>query len=261
MKHRGYWLAGIALMIASGAAATPDINSAVVVTRVWNDCPGSTLSFVNNYPALVSIDDQNVGCIGYANLHVWRFSTDGSNPAEFANGDAFKFSADLLLSGTGECEAGLQLSPWWSLLVDGRFNVRTTDGEIACFGGRLPFYSFTANHGLAYAKGNSIHLEMLYLPNELSAENPATITYNLVYAGTPYSSGPLAFDQGNPAEDPPHGLWGILSPAQAGGYMQFFVAQSGPTGAVHGQWSEIAFEPITIAVQPATWGRVKGMFQ
>jgi len=262
MRRISIALAGLVLVIAAVATATPAINSAVVITRVFNDCPGSTLSFVNNYPALISIDDQNVGCIGYANLHVWRFSTDGTTPAAFANGDAFKFSADLLLSGTGECEAGLQLSPWWSLLVDGRFNVRTTDGEIACFGGRLPFYSFTgAPHLLHYVKGSPIHLEIIYLPNGLSVGSPATIEYKLVYGGNPYTSGPLAFDEGNPAEDPPHGVWGMLSPAQAGGFVQFFVAQSGPQGAVHAEWANIGFEPLTIAVEPATWSTVKGMFR
>jgi hypothetical protein len=261
MRRISFIVTGLLLAIAAVAAATPVINSAVVITRVWDNCPGSTLSFVNNYPSLISIDDQNVGCVGYANLHVWRFSSDGATPAEFSNGDAFRFAADMLISGTGDGEAGLQLSPWWSELVDGRFNVRSTDGEIACFGGRLPFYSFTGSAGLHYVKGDPIHLEMIYLPNGLSSSSPATIEYKLIYGGTPYTSGPLAFDQGNPAEDPPHGQWGMLNTGQAGGHMQFFVGQSGAIGAMHTQWTNIAFEPLTIAVTPATWGTVKGLFR
>jgi hypothetical protein len=259
MRRISFIVAGLLMAMATVAAATPAINSAVVITRVWNDCPGSVLSFVNNYPALISIDDQNVGCVGYANLHVWRLSTDGVLPAEFSNGDSFKISADLLISGTGEGEAGLQITPWWSELVDGRFNVRSSDGEIACFGGRLPFFSFTGNFSLHYVKGDPIHLEMIYLPNGLSLASPATVEYKLVYGGNPYTSGPLAFDQGNPAEG--HGEWGMLTPAQVGGHMQFFVGQSGPTGALHVQWSNILFEPLTIAVTPATWGTVKSLFQ
>jgi hypothetical protein len=265
MRRISFFVAGLVLAIATVAAATPAINSAVVITRVWNDCPGSTLSFINNYPALISIDDQNVGCIGYANLHAWRFSTDGAIPAEFANGDAFRFGADLLISGTGDGEAGLQITPWWSMLVDGRFNVRSTDGEIACFGGRLPFFTFSnpgfAGFDLHYQKGLPIHLEMIYLPNGLSSANPATVEYKLVYQGIPYTSGPRPYDEGNPAEDPPHGVWGMLTPAQVGGHMQFFVGQSGPTGALHVEWSNILFEPLTIAITPATWGGVKSLFR
>ena len=76
----------------------------------------------------------------------------------FANNGGFRFSADLTISGDGEGEAGLQISPWWSQLVDGVFNVRTTDGEIACFGGRLPFYSFTGSHGVTYVKGTTVRI-------------------------------------------------------------------------------------------------------
>ena len=67
------------------------------------------------------------------------------------------FSADVTLSGTGDGEAGLQISPWWSPNVDGRFNVRTPDGEVACFGGRLPFYSFTGDQGRVLREGDDRH--------------------------------------------------------------------------------------------------------
>ena len=119
-----------------------------------------------------------------------------------------------MLTGIGE--AGLQVTPWWSQNVDGRFNVRSTDGEIACFGGRLPFYSFTANHGLHYVPGDLIHLEIVYDPNDLTVSDPATIEYKLSYQGTDYTSGILPFDEGNPAENPPHGVWGILNDARVG---------------------------------------------
>ena len=98
----------------------------------------------------------------------------------------------VLLVGHGE--AGLQISPWWSQDVDGRLNVRTTDGEIACFGGRLPFYNFTASHGINYTKGNTIHVEIRYEPNGLSQADPGTIQYTVGYLGQTYSSGVLAFE-------------------------------------------------------------------
>jgi hypothetical protein len=254
-------LAVLALLgLVAGAAATPNPNSAVLITRVFNDCPGSTLTTVNNYPGQIIIDDVNAGCVGFANLHVWRFSEDGVNPAVFQNSDSFRFCANLLISGTGECESGLQVRPWWSE-SDGRLNVRTTDGEIACFGGRLPFFSFTGTFGLHYVKGTSIYLEIIYSPNGLSMASPATIEYKLTYNAVNYTSGPLAFDEGNPAEDPPHGRWGILNPAYVGAHMQFFVGQSGPTGNARCQWSDVCFKEIKVSVEDTMWGTMKQLYR
>jgi hypothetical protein len=232
-------------LAALAANATPAPNSAVVITRIFDDCPFSTLNVTNNYPSEVTISDAKGAfpCGGFANLHNWRFSENGVDPAVFANEDAFFFSADLVIDGAAE--AGLQISPWWSQ-TDGRFNVRSTDGEIACFGGRLPFYSFTAAKGVRYVPGNVAHVGIIYFPNSLTEANPATIEYRLTYDGTSYSSGPLKFDMGNPAENPPHGIWGILSPAQAGGYMQnhWF---DGPAAAAH--FTNIQFgTPSSVAI-------------
>jgi hypothetical protein len=245
---------------ASLASAAPNPNSAVVVPRIFNDCPGSTLSITNNYPTCIIIDDQNVGCVGFANLHAWRFSEDGANPRVFNNGDSFRFAADVTISGTGNAEAGLQIAPWWSQ-ADGRLNVRTSDGEIACFGGRLPFYSFTATDGLHYVKGETVHLEIVYHANGLSEASPGTIEYKVTIDGVEHSSGVKAFDEGNPAEDPPYGLWGILNEARVGGHFQFFVNDSGPDGQSVVQWCNIEFEALPLAVHPRTWGSVKSLFR
>jgi hypothetical protein len=246
-------------LIATSALATPNVNSAIIHERVFNDCPTSILTTNNSYPASISIQDE-INCEnGYANLHNWHFSEDGVNDAVFTNDSSFHMHADLVISGTGECEAGLQVAPWWSQNVDGRFNVRSTDGEIACFGGRLPFYSFTGTYGLHYVKGDPIHLEITYLPNDLTQTNPATIEYELMYNNVEYTSGPLAFDEGNPNEDPPYGLWGILNDARVGGHMQVFIANG---GTVRTEWSGIYFEALgQTPVQPTTWGRIKGMYR
>lgn len=245
---------------ASLASAAPNPNSAVVLPRIFDDCPGSTLIITNSYPTCITIDDTNAGCIGFANLHAWRFSEDATDPLVFNNGDSFRFAADLTISGSGSAEAGLQIAPWWSQ-TDGRLNVRTTDGEIACFGGRLPFYSFTGSQGLTYVKGETLHLEVVYHANGLSEASPGTIEYKVTLNATEYTSGVLEFDMGNPAEDPPHGLWGILSPAQVGGYFQFFVGQSGATGQSVVQWCNITFESLTVGIQNQTWSTVKSLFR
>jgi len=267
MRHASIYrtLAGAAMVAIALAglapqsgAVSPIPNSAVIHTRIFNDCPSSTITTVNNYPSSIIIDDA-LNCVtGFANLHNWRFSGNGVDPLVFNNGDGFRYCADLLITGTGHGEAGLQLCPWWTQDVDGRLNVRTTDGEVACFGGRLPFYSFTAQHGIHYVKGNPIHLEIKYDPNSLSQADPGTIEYTVTYQAQTYQSGPLAFDQGNPAEN--HGTWGILNDARVGGHTQPFI-QANPSN-LRAAWSNICYEDLgTVPVEPKTWGGIKATYR
>ena len=229
------------LMVCAMALPTlagPAINSAVEQFRIFNDFPNSLLTFGNTYPADLFIQDDATGQTGnFANLHNWRFSENGFNPAQYANGDPFSVSTNLVLSG-GSGESGLQVSPWWSPDVDGRLNVRNPDGEIAAFGGRLPFFSFTATYGLHYVAGTTIGLGITYNPHSLSAVDPATITYDVTYNSNNYTSGPLAFDQGNPLEG--HGEWGMLTPAFVGGHLQAF---NGTPGLVRAEWTNIVYTP------------------
>jgi len=238
--------AGIVTVCGANAVA---IDSAVITTRVFNDDPGSTLSPTNSYPALVEISDTPTG-VGFANLHNFHLA-DAGIAHSFANGEEFAFSADLTISGAGQAEGGLLIAPWWSQNADGRFNFRTTDGEIAAFGGRLPFYSFTGSQGITYTKGVTVRAGVHYDPNSLSMADPATITYNLTIGANNYTSGPLAFDQANPAEDPPHGLWGVLNDARVGGYVQVFTGQSGDGKNLTARWENMSFgvpEPASLAL-------------
>lgn len=234
----GVICAGIVAVCASNAVA---VDSAVINTRVFNDDPGSTLAPVNAYPALISISDTPTG-VGGANLHNFHVA-DGGFEHAFLNSEAFSFSSDLTISGPGQGEAGLQIAPWWSKNVDGRFNFRTTDGEIAVFGGRLPFYSFTGSQGLTYVKGTTVRAGVVYDPNSLSMADPATIEYKLTIGLNNYTSGPLAFDEGNPAENPPYGLWGILNDARVGGHLQVFTTTSGAGNNVTATWGNMSFVP------------------
>jgi hypothetical protein len=238
----------LGMVLCGTAIASPDVNGAVIKTRIFNDNPNSVVTTNNSYATSITInDDQSALGKGWANLHNFRLSADGgSTPASFANADGFKLAADVTITGTGNSEAGLQVAPWWSLDVDGRF-MANSGGEIAAFGGRLPFYSFSnpAGYNLTYTKGDTIRMGIVYRPNSLSALHPGTIEYIVTMDSNTYSSGALLFDQGNPAEDPPHGLWGMLSPAQVGGYFQ---PQVGTTGT----WEQVAFGDIVYVPEPAT---------
>src|SRR5262249_41240717 len=103
-------LASLTLLTAlatQSLAQTPNPNSAVIKTRIFNDCPLSTVTTVNNYPSLISIEDDHVACSGFANLHNWTLSTDGTTGAQFPNSSDFKVSTDLVLDGSGPTgEAG-----------------------------------------------------------------------------------------------------------------------------------------------------------
>jgi hypothetical protein len=280
MKRNSYSSLAFAVVVAMGLVAsslavaadgincltpvnTPSANSAVIMPRVWNDCPSSTLTTIDNYPSLISINDTDVECVGWTNLHVWAFSEDGITPAIFENCSHYKCSGVFngSFSGAGVGEGGLRLSPWWSLQADGRFMVRIGgNGEIACFGGRLPFYSFTSGWGVTYTPGTDIWMEVVYTPNLLTLEAPATISYRIFYQGVGYYSPVLPFDQGNPAEL--HGEFGALYPAQAGGFLQEPNGSGGALFNFTGQWKNINFEgPSATPATRSTWGQLKSMYR
>jgi hypothetical protein len=256
-KQREAWIGGTVLVLAvlaaaafsGGALASPDIDSAIVHTRIWNDADYSTVTFGNFYPSSLWIRDENLDDYGWANRHNFRLSENGGiSDAVFMNNDAFEFYADIMLTGTADSEGGLNLSPWWSQNVDGVFMVRTNDGEVSCWGGRLPFYNFTADQGLTYTKGTTVRLGMIYDPHSLTEEDPGTIQYFYTDVdGTTYPSPILEFDQGNPAEDPPYGLWGILNDARVGGYFMPLVNNQIP-----GNWGQVDFENMVYVPEPAS---------
>jgi len=241
-----------AIIVASASQAfAATIDSAVIKPRIFNDDPTSTLVTVNSYAAAILISDTPDQNTGFANLHVWHLADAGVEHS-FPNNQGFSFSSNFALNGTGQGEGGLQLSPWWSPDADGLFNFRTTDGEIAVFGGRLPFYSFTGSQGLHYVKGTTVRVGMIYNPHSLSMADPATIVYNVTMPDlTTYTSGPIAFDQGNPAEG--FGSWGHLEDARLGGQFKPYISGSGTGNGLTAVWSNISFaatvpEPATLSL-------------
>src|SRR5215470_19046135 len=145
-------------MGAGVAHATPVINAAKDSVRVFNDCPVTILNAPPPaYPGAIHFDENSFLCAGGINLHIFNLSDDGGlSSAMFNNKDAFTLSATITLrqlTGNTQCEAGLRVNPWWGPVADGVFNLRLPDGEIACFGGVLPFFSFTTAFGLHYQNG------------------------------------------------------------------------------------------------------------
>lgn len=272
MKRISYFGTGLALAlglfanVASAAidcpGTTPSPNSAKIATYVFPDCPITTLTVTNAYPAAITFDEQGYVCLFGANRHNWSFSADGgATKAEFENCSAYRFCANVTLDGSNpHAEAGLSVRPWWSPEVDGQFMINAFNGEIAAFGGRMPFYSFTVGHGITYTRGTTVLMEIEYQPNGLSSFHPATITYKITIGATTYSSGPLNYDEGNPAEG--HGSWGELTPAYVGGYFQQNGTPDGTSVGATVSFVDICFEPlIPTSTRNSSWGRMKQIYR
>ena len=263
MKRNSYSTLALSLAmtmaLAGSAFATPAPTSAHLDLRIFNDCPLSTLTPLNSYPASIAITDaMHPACVGYANLHSWSYSEDGGVTSSlFKNGSNFVACAYFKIDGVGaEGEGGLRYGPWWSPIVDGRFMANIGNGEIACFGGRLPFYSFTGNHGISYVKGTTIFMQMTYTANGLSLASPATMQYRVVYNAITYDSPALPYDEGNPAEG--RGSWGALHDGMVGGYFQPRANNSALTAT----WSDICFTSFdAVPTVPSTWGRMKSLYR
>jgi hypothetical protein len=277
MKRIGYLsLAVFALALGLTAVAqaqTPNPNGAFVSLRYWNSCPVSTVTSTNAYPASIHINDTDPFSFAGWNKHLWKFSEDGgATQAVFHNASNYKFGADVTISGNdpSELEGGIELSPWWSD-GDGQFMINPNSGEIAVFGGRLPFAS---NHATTYppgyfaqpdyVAGSTITLQMQYIAGAVDptiSGVPAQVTYYTVNGGTTYQFGPLAFDQGNTAENPPHGLWGSLEPTSVGGYMQCG-HQSDMATSADITWSNITYTNLqSTPAHTSTWGSLKALYR
>jgi hypothetical protein len=259
MEHIGRKVATVVLLFGLGfavtsASAAPAVDSAIFNLRLWNDDPDSVVTTGYNYPTSLWIEDAVLDGYppetpgGWANRHNFRLSDNGGiSEAVFMNDDVFELYADVTITGTASSEGGLNLSPWWSQNFDGVFMLRTSDGMIECWGGRLPYFSFSGTYGLYYTTGDTVRCGMKYRPNSLTEADPGTIEYLLTVDDVEYSSGPLAFDMGNPDEDPPYGLWGILNDARVGGYFLPLIAQGDPNN-----WGRIDFDNIVYIPEPAT---------
>lgn len=240
--------------------ATPTPNGAFIFLNYWNDCPTSTDTAINNFPSQIEITDAHNDCFGFTDKHLWKFSADGgTTAAEFENCSMYEFCSDVTVTGDGVGEAGIQISPWWSI-GDGQFMLNYGSGEIAVFGGRLPFYSFTAAYGLTYTKGQTVGMKMAYNPRNLDAAFPGEVKYILVVGGTIYDSGWLNFDMGNAAEDPPHGLYGATVPHTVGGYFQPNNGD-GLDWTSTAKFSSICFNPVPTPAATTTWGQLKSIYR
>jgi hypothetical protein len=216
------------------ALAPAQIDSVKIHERVFNDDPDSILVTTNSYPALVQFNETKLDGDGlsgeFANRHVFNFSGDGgSTDFVFTNDTFFNISMDVSLTGLAGSvkEAGFLLD---TIGGQGQFIVKT-NGEIAAFGGPLPFHSFAP-------VGSTV---------------PATITLGMRYFSEggvrkiTYTAGSDTFtDTFTNVEQ------GIINGTTVGGYAQFPIIAGETSNFGDAQFAnfqvEVVPEPATMAV-------------
>jgi len=190
---------------ASGQIST--INSAVYTPRQFDDVPTATLTVVENYPSLISFEEQNVSQpTGFANRDSWHFSNNsGASPYLFNNSDAFTITMTLTLTGdpiSPRKEAGFVFNN--PLNDAGEFIVNTDGHEFVAFGGFLPFYAFPRN----FNSGDTVNMGLTVFQD---SNGKNAIIYFAKTATSCLQSPPLEFAN---LEQ------GVIDGTSIGGYLQ-----------------------------------------
>ncbi len=166
---RSCGVAALAVVAFAGLAMATDIstvNSWKVEERVFNDFPTTTLTTVNNYPVELSFDEQfELGAVGnFANKHVGWISNDGG-ATRFQNNYAQSWVMEFDVSitapdGSPRKEAGIEVRnprPRLGYTDEGQLLI-ASDGEVAIFGGVMPFTGL----GFVYTLGTTAHVRFEY---------------------------------------------------------------------------------------------------
>jgi hypothetical protein len=163
-------LTGLCLAVASGAYASVGSINSVIISHVFNDMPGATVTPVNSYPGPVTLSESGVTRVapGGLNRDVWRFSNNGGASAyQFQGNDYFNASFTLTLSG-GENNIDLE----------GGFLFSNPSGN---FGGddQIVVVGQGGNAGVEFQSGGpSFHL---FAPNGTYVNGtPITMGFNYV---------------------------------------------------------------------------------
>jgi hypothetical protein len=224
---------GLCLAAASGAYAqvgTPPINSAIIFPT-WNDVPLATRTYVNSYPAIISLSEANVSGTGYANRDLWQFSNNGVTAYQFQNTDYFNASFNVTLSGgsgTYYPEAGWLFS---TANVGDIQSIVATSGTVAQFGG-ISYNNF--NPPLVYTAGETFTLGLNYCVDPLTGNN--SLQFSASDGVTTVYSPVTDFAPGA----------GIGNGSVLGGYFQIPQNPNNPTNSGVAVFSDITIVPCPV---------------
>jgi len=239
-------LIGLCLAATSGAYAQVGSINSVVISHVFNDMAGATVTPVNSYPGSVTLSESGVTRVasGGLNRDVWQFSNNGSTAYQFQGNDYFNASFTLTLSG-GESNVDLEGGFLFSN-PSGNFG---GDDQIVAVGqggnagvvfqaGGPSFNLFYPNG--TYINGTAITMGFNYVVDP-NTSNPAfQYSVNGVFANAG-TGGTTYYDLGGPVGNPGDVL---------GGYFQMGNGDANNSGqALFSNISIIAVpEPATIAL-------------
>lgn len=237
---------GLAIVAVSTAhAQISSINSTVIESRVFNDVPGATGTYVNNYPGSITLGEANVSqASGYADRDVWYFSANGTSPYQFQGNNYFDASFQITLTGG---TSGYDLEGGWLFSnPSGNFggdlqSIVSGSGTVAQFGGPS-YFAFAPNYVPAYTTGETYTMGLNYVLDPATGDPAFQYSVNGVFATS--SPGDTYFDLASP---------GVGSPGDyLGGYFQIQNDPSNPTQSGQAQFSNISItsvpEPSTVAL-------------
>lgn len=207
-------------LAGSAMASIANINGFAVTARNFNDIDISSVSVngvfynaPNPNPPPATLSNQ-LGAIaglgagvhfhetvpqfvpsngGFANRHNAMFSTDGGATAyQFQRNEGFYIQTSVQVTGNNAPAKEAGLNFWMNRSVvdpgpvavtytdEGFFNIRNSDGEVAIFGGGLPFHSF----GNVYVNGSTVTIGLAYYaPGSIAANGAVEYFYNGVGSG------------------------------------------------------------------------------
>lgn len=170
----------LALVVAAAASANAQVNTINGINlsgnRFYNDRPGSSLTTTStgSLGGGIRWQESNVNATspgGFANRHYAPLSVGGV-PYSFGPGQSFQFDVDVIIRGPQPSEAGIQVgqTPFFPSSFGantGQFVMLPGNaGEIATFGGEMPFFSNNQpeNAGMARsALGQFFHMTLIYV--------------------------------------------------------------------------------------------------
>lgn len=182
----GLAIAGIAAA-AGFAFASSDIsatNAWKVEERIFNDFPTTTLTTTNTFPSTLEFNEQfPAGVVGnFANKHVgWLSNDGGASRLGMTGSQSWTMSFDITMnaaSGVPRKEAGIEVHnprPALGYVDEGQLLI-ASDGEVAIFGGVMPFTGM----GSVYTLGTTAHVTWQYFAP--GTADPTLAAYQLTFS-------------------------------------------------------------------------------
>lgn len=237
-------VAGICLAAIGAYAQIPSINSAIITPRYFDNFPGATGTYINNYASSITLGESGAWSTNSGGLDrdLWAFSNNGSTAYVLGAGDtAFAASFTLDVTGTTsfDNEAGW-IIPNGPGDPYGNGNGTFPGGDMQFLadaqGGFLGFFGGPGfwNSGITYVAGTTVTLGIQYYQTGA--------TGNMIFSAT---------EGAYTAYSPVESWTGNLVGDDLGAYYQIGNGNTSPGASGQAVFGNIAIsvpEPSTLAL-------------